>query len=252
MTRAAVLTMARDERVFLPIWWHYYSRFFAADDIYILDHGSVDGSTAGGGFVHIPVDNPRVDWGWHRDMLQAQQHAMLERYDVVLVTDTDEIVAPDPQTGDLGSYIAAFSGEFVTCVGVEVIHLHDREPPFERSRGVLEQRGWWFSNPAYSKPLLASVPMQWAGGLHARTDGRTAIDERLYLIHLHRMDYALCLERHRARASMPWNRRDLEEGWGYQNRIVQSDAFQRWFYHDTCAGVPLKPRPIPPRWRSVV
>jgi hypothetical protein len=252
MTHAAVVTMARNERVFLPIWWHYYSRFFAPDDMYILDHGSDDGSTSGGGYVRVPVANPRVDWGWHRDVLQAQQHRLLQRYDVVLVTDADEIVAPDPEVGDLGSYIAQFSDEFVTCTGVEVIHMRDREPPFDPWRRVLEQRGWWFANPAYSKPLLASVPMYWNGGFHARADGRSAPDERLYLIHLHRMDFDLCLARHQARASVPWNQRDVDLGWAYQNRIVEPAAFERWFYGDSCAGVPVEPRPIPSRWRAVV
>ena len=48
--------MVYNEAVFLPIWLRYYSRFFAPDDIYVLDHESTDGSTSGSGFVRIPVD----------------------------------------------------------------------------------------------------------------------------------------------------------------------------------------------------
>src|SRR2546425_12855184 len=36
--RRAVLTMVHNEPVFLPIWLRYHSRFFGADDIYVLDH----------------------------------------------------------------------------------------------------------------------------------------------------------------------------------------------------------------------
>ena len=130
--------------------------------------------------------------------------------------------------------------------------MREREPPFNPWQRVLEQRGWWFKSPAYCKPLLARVPMDSHGGMHARTDGRVATDEHLYLIHLHRMDYELCLARHRERVSVPWNQRDLDAGWAYQNRIVDPDGFERWFYQDSCAGVPVEPRPIPARWRSVV
>jgi hypothetical protein len=256
MSRSAVVTMVRNESVFLPIWLRYYSRFFSPEDIYVLDHGSNDGSTAGGGFVRIPVEHPVVDWGWHRDAIQAQQHALLERYDTVLVTDVDEIVAPDPATGDLGAYLAAFAAsgrDFVTCRGYEVIHMRDQEPPFDPARGVLAQRGWWFFNPAYSKPLLARVPMHWHGGMHNRTDGLVAEDGCLHLLHLHRMDYDLCLARHQQRVSVPWNARDWNEGWGYQNRIVEPESFARWFYEDSCvSGFPVVPEPIPPAWRAVV
>ena len=34
----AVVTMAQNENIFLPVWWKYYSRFFAPEDIYVLDH----------------------------------------------------------------------------------------------------------------------------------------------------------------------------------------------------------------------
>jgi hypothetical protein len=250
--RAAVATMVRNEPVFLPIWLEYYGRFFPPEDRYVLDHDSDDGSTDGSGFVRIPVSHPRVDWAWHRDALQAQQHALLQEYDTVLVTDVDEIVAPDPEVGDLGGYLAAFDRDFVTCAGTEVLHMRGTEPPFNPCRGVLEQRGWWFRNPAYSKPLLARVPMYWHGGMHSRTDGLAAPDERLFLIHLHRMDYDICLARHQKRVSIPWNERDVNEGWAYQNRIIDPEAFHRWFYEDSCSEVPVEPRAIAAKWRTVV
>jgi hypothetical protein len=141
----------------------------------------------------------------------------------------------------------------VTCIGYEILHMRDWEPPFDPARGVLAQRGWWYFNPSYCKPLLARVPMHWHGGMHARTDGLAAEDGCLHLLHLHRMDYDLCLARHRQRSSVPWNPRDRREGWGYQNRIVEPDAFADWFYHDSCCGgYPICPEPIPHVWRESV
>jgi Glycosyl transferase family 2 len=247
----AVVTMAQNEAFFLPIWWHYYSRFFATDDIYILDHETTDGSTSGGGFVRVPVSHPVLDMGWMRDRMQEQQHALKRRYDVVLCTDADEIVAPDPAIGTLGDYIDRFEDDFVNCRGYELIHLKDREPPFDPSRSVLEQRSHWFHNPAYSKPLLARVPMAWHGGFHQRTDGQVNEDPQLYLIHLHRVDFATCLHRHRQRVSRPWNQRDLDEGWGYQNRIVEDAQFEGWFYNDSCSGVPITIERVPDHWRGL-
>jgi hypothetical protein len=248
----AVVSMVRNESVFLPIWLKYYSQFFSSEDIYVLDHETSDGSTSCPGFVRIPVSHLVVDWGWHRDKIQQLQHDLIQRYDMVLCTDVDEIVAPHPDKGTLGDYMDQFTAEFVNCTGYEVLHLKDAEQPFDLSRPVFEQRFHWFFNPVYSKPLLARVPMYWHGGLHSRVDGQVVEDTSLYLIHLHRVDYDICLSRHKQRFEQLWNQRDLDEGWGYQNRIVEDDRFDHWFYNDSCGNVPIKIEKIPVFMKGLV
>ena len=102
--------------------------------------------------------------------MEEHQHELLDRYDVVLVTDVDEIVAPGPEWGTLGDYIDRFDEEFVNCLGYELIHLVDREAPFDPYRTVLEQRGYWFANDIYDKPALATEPLTWEPGFHRTTD----------------------------------------------------------------------------------
>jgi hypothetical protein len=248
----AVMTIVRNESVFLPIWLRYYGRFFAAQDMYVLDHQSADGSTEGHGFIRVPVSHPEYGAGWQRDVQQCYQHELVGRYDVVLCTDVDEIVAPDPRLGDLGTYIDRFDEDFVTCQGYEVLHRKDEEPPFDPTRPVLGQRFTWYANPLYSKPLLARVPMVWDGGCHQRLDGRTNNDPHLYLIHLHRMDYNICLARHQDRVRFPLAQIDRDRSWGYQNQITDPTIFSSWFFHDSCGPSPLCPQPIPPWWRDLV
>lgn len=244
--------MAKNESVFLPIWWHYYSQFFDAEDIYVLDHDTNDGSTSGPGFVRVPVTHPVVDWGWHRDMLQEMQHWLIDRYEVVLCTDVDEIVAPDPRSGNLGDYMENFAHDFINCRGYEILHIKESEPAFDRSKKVFDQRINWYNNPIYSKPLMARVPMYWHGGLHSRTDGQTKEDPSLFLIHLHRMAFDICFQRHNQRNSVPWNQRDVNENWGYQNRIIEEQDFRRWFYEDSCGSGPIHVESIPEFWRGLI
>ena len=183
----ALLTMVYNERIFLPIWLRYYSRFFAPEDIYVIDHATTDGSTDAGGFVRIPVEHPSDDDYWRVEVVEREQRELLDRYDVVLATDVDEIVAPDPRVATLGDYIDEFDREFVNCVGYELLHMKRSEPPFDPSLRVLEQRSHWFRNPGYDKPLLAKVPISWGPGFHIRVDGRIERDPGLRMIHLHRM-----------------------------------------------------------------
>jgi hypothetical protein len=250
----AVLTIVRDEALFFPIWLRYYARFFHPLDIHVLDHGSTDGCTGGEGFVRIPVEHPTVDVLWVRDTVQAQQHLLLERYDAVLCVDVDEIVAPDPQWGTLGDYIEGFRGEIARCSGYEIIHVRDAEPPLDLTRPVMQQRFHWFPNRMYSKPALARVPLQWSPGFHECRGLKQEPDAKLYLIHLHRMDYDLCRSRHRARAAADWNDRALRHSWYYQMRIQDEPEFGRWFYGDTVSGgtVPLCIEPIPRRFRTLM
>jgi hypothetical protein len=244
--------MVHNEPVFLPIWLRYYSRFFAPEDIYVLDHDTSDGSTERDGFVRIPVSHGSVDHTWMVRTIEGHQRELLDRYDAVLVTDVDEIVAPRPECGTLGDYIDGLDDEFVNCYGYEVVHMIDREAPFDPSRGVLEQRGYWFPNHAYSKPALATDPTRWVPGFHTREDGRTEIDPDLCMIHLHRMDYGICLERHHYRRGLRWNERDLAERWARHNLIVDEAEFTRWFYEDnTIDDREVVIQPIPASWRSL-
>jgi hypothetical protein len=249
----ALLTIVRNEAVFLPLFLRYYSQFFAADDIYVLDHGSTDGSTEVGGFNREMVSHAYVDHSWMRDTVQARQHELLKSYEVVLFCDVDEIIAPNPKKYDgLGDYIDRMTADYVNCRGVELIHQKDTEPPIDLDRPILDQRSWWFRNFQYSKPLLSRVPLEWVAGFHYRTDETSNQDVQLNLIHLHRMDYTLCWERHHFRNRLDWNDKDVYVGSGYQNRIVEDTAFEHWFYNDSANGdVPLVPRKIPKHWRAV-
>jgi Glycosyl transferase family 2 len=248
----AVITMVHNEPVFLPIWLGYYSRFFEPQDIYVLDNESDDGSTDRGGFVKIPVRHNRVDHRWMLRKIQDLQHELLDRYDMVLVTDVDEIVAPDPRSGTLGEYLDRFDEEWVNCLGYELLHVRDEEPPLELDRPILAQRHYWYFNDAYNKAALATAPMDWTPGFHGRTDGSYALDPDLRMIHLHRMDYGLCLERHRTRSRRRWARPDARRGWASHNRIVDEDEFARWFYEDAYfERFEVKPERIPERWREV-
>jgi len=256
--RRAVITMVHNESVFLPIWLRYYSRFFAAEDIYVLDNDSTDGSTDRDGFVRIPVSHGRVDHTWMVRTIEAQQRELLSSYDVVLVTDVDELITPTPEWGTLDEYIDRFDEDYVKCVGYEILHLIDREDPYDPRRPILDQRGYWFANSAYDKPALTSTPVTWEPGFHRLEDERyldgSHWDPDLRLIHLHRMDFDICRERHGVRRDRAWNALDVDQDWASYNRTTEEGKFERWFYEDSGferEGIRIVLERIPESWRGL-
>ena len=83
--------------MFLPIWLRYYTRFFAPNEIYVID-GEPGPSTAASpleaSFVRIAAAHDGLDNLWMVGEVQALQHRLLACCDVVVVCDVDEIIAP--------------------------------------------------------------------------------------------------------------------------------------------------------------
>ena len=52
--------------------------------------------------------------------------------------------------------------------------------------------------------------------------------------HLHRMDFDICLERHRVRSRRAWAKQDSANRWAVHNQIVDEEHFRHWFYEDSC------------------
>jgi hypothetical protein len=253
--RRAAITMVHNEPVFLPIWLSYYSRFFAPDDLYVIDNNTTDGSTDREGFVRIQTGRDRHDTAWMVQTVEGLQHDLIGRgYDVVLVTDVDEIVVPTPEWGTLGEYIDEFDEWWVNAIGYELVHLIDREQPLDLSRPILDQRSYWYANGGFNKPAIASGPMSWEPGFHHRSDGRLNYDPDLRLIHLHRMDYEICRARHESRSELAWSENDRARGTGVNNWPTKGDEFERWFYGDSGFeqdGIQIVLEPIPDSWRGL-
>jgi hypothetical protein len=248
----AVITIVHNESVFLPIWLDYYSRAFAPQDIYVLDNQTTDGSTDREGFVRIGVEHDEVDHPWMVQTVQDLQHELLDRYEMVLVTDVDEIVTPHPRAGSLSEYLDRFDEEWVNCLGYELLHMRDSEPPLDLDRPILDQRHHWFHNDGYDKAALATVPMRWRPGFHGREDFQFNLDPDLRMVHLHRMDYEICQARHRVRSRRAWAPLDEQKQWAIHNQVVDDEAFARWFYEDSCfPNLEIAPEPIGATWRGL-
>ena len=131
----------------------------------------------------------------------------------------------------LDDYVERLRHPVARCTGFNVVHYPDEEPALHFGQPVLAQRKYWHASSLYCKSLVSSVPLSWSLGFHGHANvAEVQPDPNLLLVHLHRIDYDLCLARHRATAARHWNEYDVQARYGWQNRVVEAEAFHTWFF----------------------
>jgi hypothetical protein len=186
----AVITMARNESVMLPRWLEYYGRQVGERNLYVLDDQSDDGSTDGiaATVITMPVratsKDDRVFGAYKSAVASKLAVALLEMYDVVAFVDSDEFVVPDPRryTG-LVDYLEQHPhADVLAAVGVNLVHLADREPPLRPDAPLLTQRRHVKVVGGMCKPAFKRIPARWSGGTHGVRAPYT-LSRDLYLLH---------------------------------------------------------------------
>jgi hypothetical protein len=245
----AVFTIAQDEPEFVPKWLDYYSGHVPPRDIFVLHHelplqpASVDPAWLRPGWGHhvVPVHHATsFDHAWMAALAGRFQQFLLQSYEWVLFAEADELIAP--VAGTLVEYVAALAGSAssVRCAGYEVVHGAD-EPPLVMARPWLRQRRWWYGSVLYSKVLLSRRPLEWVPGFHApaRGSSRPHVDDRLVLVHLKKVDFAIAMARALRTARRVWPDGEVVARHGWQNRITSESQMRDYFAVAVDTGEPV-------------
>jgi hypothetical protein len=286
--RHAVFTIVQDEPFFFPLWCRYYRDHYSARHMYVLYHPLPDEETSQPAWLHTPLALTNInlvrifrdesfDHKWLREQVERFAAFLLGSYDTVTFTEVDEIVATDPTKSAEYDLVTWLDGWYcrdqpaVRCNGYEVVHRYDTEPGLDTAKvmssriKVLKDRGWWYPSSLYSKTLIWRVPPRWGNGFHdayayfADATGRYAPldlprEPELLLIHLHKLDYQEAVMRWRRTAARTWNKEDLRNEVGLQNRFQTEDQLQKWWYlnidNQLTGNAPLVP--IPDAVRDIV
>ena len=218
--RVAVFAFVYNEKINLPLWIRYYGSQFGKMNLFVIDQGSTDGSTENLGEVNrIRLPRTEYDEDKREDFLSSFQRGLLTHYDVVIYTDCDEIIVPDPDFyADLKDYIAKCKFECVTCVGVNVMHIINRELPLDLDQPILGQRRFGRFRSSQCKTLISRVPLIWQPGNHA-CDKPLNLDKKLILFHTKFMDYAIAIERQKINLEVKWSEASLAKGFGAHSRF---------------------------------
>lgn len=223
MVRVACVTMAYNEKTNLPRWLRHYGKWFGVDSLYVIDDGSDDGSTKG--LQCSVLRTPRLAFDDQRksDILSGLQHSLLKYYDVVIVGDTDEYIVADPaRFPSLNDYCDQMTQPIATPIGLNIVHLSDREAPLDQQQPILGQRQYVFFAGAMCKSVVTKVPTTWGTGNHRSAPG-PQFDPDLYLFHTKHADFEQLRARQAVTRDMEWAPEMLRKKMGNHQR--QSDQW---------------------------
>ena len=186
--RVVVLTMAQNEADMLRRWVDYYSRQVGAENLVVLDDNSDDGSTDGLSCtrLQVPPGPWKSSWAQTRlGLVNGMSRGLLACYDVVVFTDVDEFLVPDPARYDgLIDYLRTNQDrKIIAPLAVNVLHIPAVEPALDPGRPVLMQRRFVKFAPGMCKPLIKRVPADWTAAFHGVAKP-FEIDRDLLMLHL--------------------------------------------------------------------
>jgi hypothetical protein len=206
--------MVKNEGIFMPFWLKHYSKTFEPQDMYVHSDGSTDdteGQVRAAGANLITVPPGTIPVGKNDRYVKPVITELLQRYECVLFAESpDDIIVPGPAHGhDLRRYIDEFvlsTDRYRFLTGVNIIQ-GVIERPYNPTRGtLLSQRSFAIRCPQYDNAFLWKDTPLWGRGWHdlggKRLEGmgdNQGEDKRLYNLHIHYADFALCNRRHHAR-----------------------------------------------------
>ncbi|WGS86893.1 glycosyltransferase family 2 protein [Methylomonas sp. UP202] len=234
--RVAALTIAYNEDFVLPKWVDYYGRQFGLENLYVIDDGSDrDPRTYLPAAVNV-IRQPRTSfdsWRLSRS-LGIFQHFLLETYDLVVVTDSDEFIVPTRSAySSLADYVTRLSVDTprrLIPTGWDLVHLRGSDAAIDLSQPIVGQRRALLRNTALDKVAILSDHVSFTPGQHQCYERSEKADD-LTLIHLRYFDYEFSREKLQRYRTTTWAANDLSAGLSYHQRQEFSaleQEFQRF------------------------
>jgi hypothetical protein len=239
---AAVVTMVKDDYVFLRKWVAYYGGCFGRKALHVVNHGGdpeVDRIADGCNVIHIPGDFDGSFDAKRWRFLSNLTNALRSYYEFVICGDVDEYLVVDPQTGlTLPEFLRKRNGRMVlTPIGIEVVHRAGEEPE-DIEPTILGARRFGRYSSLYCKPCATSTAIRFSRGGHYSDHAELKVFRNLYLFHMKYCDRPLTVETKRRRAALAESTLDAAGN-------KTSKLSDRWFGEDageldTLAALPVR------------
>lgn len=209
----AVISMARNDKIFIPKWIHYYGNEFGFENLYLILDGHDQEELENAekiNVIRVPhIELSRAIGDRNRSQIVSKiAQALFLRFDRVLAMDIDEFLVIDPKLNiSLKEYLSGkFNVSSLSALGLDVGQHLKKEDPIDLNQPFLEQRSYAHVSSRYTKPIIAFKPITWGTGYHRVKWKNFKIDPNLFLFHFGMVDFELATEKTNDHSR-------LNEGW---------------------------------------
>jgi len=209
----AVISMARNDAMFVQKWIHYYGSQFGYENLFLILDGhdqSIPAHSEKINIIRVPhITLSRSNGDKNRSQFVSKiAQSLFLRFDRVLAMDIDEFLVIDPKLNiSLKEYLSQKSNvSSVSALGLDVGQYRKEEGSINLNQPFLEQRNYAHVSSRYTKPIVAYKPITWGTGFHRVKWKNFRIDPNLFLFHFGMVDYEVATEKTN-------NESRLNEGW---------------------------------------
>ena len=230
LKRIAVITMARNDEVFLSRWIKYYGTQFGDENLYIYLDGTDQKIPENAGKANISKlphhDMSRSAGDKYRiNLISDLAEKLLKTYDIVIGCDCDEFLVIDPNTNmTLHEYLSQKKfNTTMSGIGLDVGQHMKLEKTINPDQTFLSQRSFALLSTRYTKPVVINRPVRWGSGFHRIKNHNFHIDKNLYLLHFGAIDMQM-LESKAAARGTDWLNHLRRRGNGTINDVTNLPA----------------------------
>lgn len=229
------LTMAHNEFENLPRWVSYYGRNFGLGNIFVIDHGSNDGSVdkLPSAVNVIRIRHSIFDDTQRLRLIEGIFNGLLAYFSCGIYADCDEFVIPDPKLySSLNHYCKILSIKSVCAIGINIVDIKSKDAAYNPHKSILDQRNIGIVVNSMCKPLISQSNISWNPGFHT-SNIKPFVDPNLYLFHakyafreraLSRLEYT--------RDNLIWSDFALDKGQGRHQRWSDEELESRFDSYD--------------------
>ncbi len=187
--KIAVITMARNDNLFLTKWIDYYGTSLGFENLYVyldgLDQNFQDERVNITKVEHKQLSRAKGD-KYRITLLNKLAKSLFEKgYEILVGCDCDEFLIVDTNTNlDLYSYLSNLKIKgCISGLGLDVGQNLKEETDLDFSKNLLSQRNYALLSTRYTKPVILNKALNWGSGFHSVKGKRVNIDKNLYLLH---------------------------------------------------------------------
>ena len=217
LKKLAVFTRTYNEGDVLLLWERYWAKEVGYENLFVINNGGTDESCGKLNSATSVINLPLTDVS-HQNWATIDgyfQRLLLQRYEWVIKTDTDEILCCEE---NIESYLASQQiGIYCPEHVVHVVHDYKKESPIRYNEPISTQRSLFVEEiPEFRRPTITSKPASWSPGNH-QTYERNFILKGIWAFHLHCLDFDQLNNRHKRWLGMSFSKDDYDNISGLSN-----------------------------------